>query len=271
MCRIGIVLFIMVSTFFSIAQENVLKNTIPASNSFTGWVFDNETAPDKNGYVDNETKLKEMFDGFIFPHLENGFTEGIFQLYKKGEDNLKIDLFNQGSKANAMKLFAAMIPRANETVKIGADTMVIDNEFLTDAQASMVINKFFIQVTYRRTDENRETAIAMARHMLNKVPIINSGMHGTTGSNGLGLTVRPSRDCCIFSIQGNKQLTKISGTASIMIYNGNGKLLHSIPLGADASRDFIWSPGKTTAFAAGNYSAILTTPAGIATVNFTLY
>ncbi|MBN1984215.1 MAG: hypothetical protein JW795_21995, partial [Chitinivibrionales bacterium] len=119
-----LVLFIIGTVF---AQKSEMEKLLPGNNFISGWMKE-DTACSFLGYAFDVTTLREIIDGGCEIYTENGFKEAIFQGYLNStntNERVCIDIYNQASKSNALKVFSGVVTTVGEVLKIGADTAVI--------------------------------------------------------------------------------------------------------------------------------------------------
>ncbi len=130
------------------------QDYLPLDNDISGYV--------KKGSVSlmtDEQSIYAAIDGAAQSYITYGFEEGVVQLYSNGSVDVNVEIFNQGTQANAQGLFNYFMPTSQEILSQSNPEVVVDLSQATSYTIQYTKQSIFMRIT---TTEKSDFALDMA-------------------------------------------------------------------------------------------------------------
>lgn len=235
-------LFLLPVTVLS--QES--KNLLLAENEINGWTFDLDSSCNE-GFAKDCTSLFEAIDGGAEVYIERGFVTGSYDGYTDGTNDICIEIYDQGSAANAYLVYhyydttasnSTLTPYMN--VPNLGDSAHIDTSYLFDYVLELIQSNFFIRLTCPKDDQNKQTMISFAEAIDRKVPIKNyPDISQQKYEKFANISIHPSNDNFLFKMSINTNYFKKNKIPEISIYNSKGLLIQELSLHSFGTQNYI--------------------------------
>jgi hypothetical protein len=129
------------------------QDFLPLDNDISGFV--------KKGSASLMTDQQSIFnaiDGQAQKYIDEGFEEGVEQLYSNGSIDIDVRIFNQGTPANALTLFNYFMPTSSQTLSRSDPLVVVDQSLATSYSIQYTKQNIYMQIT---TTEKSDFALDM--------------------------------------------------------------------------------------------------------------
>jgi hypothetical protein len=152
------------SFFVLLAVLPVLSQTppkfLPASNAVKGWTIDKKGSC-YHGATAAPRKLYDIIDGGAETYLDRGFVGGYFEGYASGKYKICVEIYDQGTKENALKLYQAPDFTRYGKYRIPGspgDSCRVDESSPYSNTMEVLAGRCFIRMTLSTKDSTEEKA-----------------------------------------------------------------------------------------------------------------
>ncbi len=138
---------------------------LPRDNDISGYTQKGSAA-----VMTDQQSIFNAIDGEAQKYIDYGFQEGVNQLYSNGSIDIDIQIFNQGTQANAQDIYNLFYPPSPQVLADKNPMVVVDLSLSTGYQVLYTKQSIFMRITTtEKTDIALNTAKQFYYNINNKI------------------------------------------------------------------------------------------------------
>lgn len=152
------------------SDDPTAEGLLPKENEVSGWVFDTDSLCNE-GTANDQQSLFDIIDGGALEYTNRGFVEGAYKGYNDGSYGICVEIYNQGSSANALSVYQAMEDGVYMPVSSLGSNARLDTALLFNYEIELAEDKFFVRLTTVdiKTEQYKQAAISIAQNIVSEI------------------------------------------------------------------------------------------------------